>query len=265
MYLSHFKLSTSPFCGRGQAQHFFESGTYLEALARLEFVVANRRTLGLLLGPAGTGKSLILRKLGQRLLRRGCRVASADLVGQSSEEILWSLASQLGIIERSEVHPARLWGRLGERLAEGRTLQKQTVFLLDDLDLASGELQSFLIRLVGADPSGDACHTLIATCDANRLDVVSERLLDLVDLRVDLDPWSEKETRDYLHAALAGAGCREAIFGEEAVAQIYELSGGVPRQVNRLADLALVAAAGERRDRVDGQTVAAVAGELVAC
>jgi general secretion pathway protein A len=159
----------------------------------------------------------------------------------------------------------RLWRRLGDRLAEYRAIKKQTVFLLDDLDLATDELQSFVIRLASADPSGEASHTLIASCDVDRLGVVSERILSLVDLRVDLDAWSESETGEYLKAALAQVGCRTAVFDNEAIQQIHELSQGLPRQVNRLADLALVAAAGERSDRVAGETVAAVAGELVAC
>lgn len=265
MYLSHFKLQTSPFSGRGQAHHFFQSGTHQEALARLEFLVSNRRTLGLLLGPAGSGKTLILQQLARRLSRRGCRVVTVDLVGLTAQELLWNLTALVGCGGRSEVPPARLWARLSDRLFECRTLGKQTVFHIDDLDLASGELQSFLIRLVHADPSPEACHTLIVACDADRLHVASGQLLSLVDLRVDLDPWSKAETGEYLNTALAEAGCRATIFDESAIAQIHELSGGIPRQVNRLADLALVAAAGQRNEQVDGETVAAVAGELVAC
>ena len=265
MYLSHFKLTSSPFSGRGPKQHFFASGTQREALARLEFLVTNRRTLGLLLGPTGIGKSLLLKQLAQRLGRRGCCVASAALVGQTTEEILWNLTTQMGCAERTEIQAMRLWRRLGDRLAEFRAIKKQTVFLLDDLDLATDDLQSLVIRLASADPSGDACHTLIAACDVDRLDAVAERILSLADLRVDLDPWSESDTGEYLQAALAQAGCRTAVFDDEAVKQIHELSEGLPRQVNRLADLALVAAAGQRTDRVAGETVAAVAGELVAC
>jgi type II secretory pathway predicted ATPase ExeA len=265
MYLSHFKLSSSPFSGRGPHQHFFACGTHQEALARLEFLVANRRTLGLLLGPMGIGKSIIVRKLAERLGRQGCYVAKASLVGLTGEELLSSLINQLGCGDRQQAHPVRLWRRLGDRLAEFRALQKRVVFLLDDLDLASEELQSFVIRLVSADAASDACHTLIAACDVNRLGVVSERILHLVDLRVDLDAWSEAETGAYLKAALAKAGCDTAVFDDEAVKQIHGLSDGIPRQVNRLADLALVAAAGQRTDHIDGETVAAVAGELVAC
>jgi hypothetical protein len=167
-------------------------------------------------------------------------------------------------VERSE-QPGRLWTRLCDRIEENRRLRRTTVLLLDDVDAAAPDLQLHLIRLVHADQSPEALHTMVLTCDAARTDFIDDRLTSLVDLRVDLDDWTESETAEYLQAALTQAGCTDGVFTEEAVAQIHELSGGNPRQVNRLADLALVAAAGQRSDRVDGETVAAVAGELVGC
>lgn len=265
MYLSHWNLAESPFARRMDIHQFHPSSTHQEALARLEFLVSHRRPLGLLLGPAGTGKSLLLYKLAHRLSRRGCRVALASLAGAGADDILWSLSAQLGCGDRADLGGPRLWARLADRIEENRRLHRSTVFLLDDIDEASPEVHSLLIRLVHADPSGQAQHSLVLTCDTARIEYVAPSLLDLVDLRVTLEPWEEAETATYLQTALVNAGCSEDVFADEAIAEIHILSGGVPRQVNRLADLALVAAAGQQAEHVDGEIIAAVAGELVAC
>jgi general secretion pathway protein A len=265
MYLSHWKLAESPFARRMDVHQFFPSSTHQEALARLEFLVSHHRPLGLLLGPGGTGKSLLLYKLAHRLSRRGVRVALATLVGATAEDVLWCLAAQLGCGDRADIPPARLWTRLVDRIEENRRLHRSTVFLLDDIDEAATEVQSLLIRLAHADPTAHAQHSLVLACDSARIDHVTSQLLDLVDLRVSIDPWEGAETAEYLKSAMVNAGCSEGVFADTAIAEIHALTGGVPRQVNRLADLALVAAAGQQSDHVDGETVAAVAGELVAC
>ena len=76
MYPSHWGLQASPFRGCLDARSFYQSPTHDEALARLFFLVEQRRRLGLLMGPAGSGKSLLLEVLAQQLRRAGHAVAA---------------------------------------------------------------------------------------------------------------------------------------------------------------------------------------------
>ena len=59
MYQSHWGLRESPFRDGPDPQSFYQSPTHEEALARLHFLVEQHRRLGLLLGPEGSGKSLL--------------------------------------------------------------------------------------------------------------------------------------------------------------------------------------------------------------
>jgi type II secretory pathway predicted ATPase ExeA len=67
---------------------------------------------------------------------------------------------------------------------------------------------------------------------------------------------------EYLHAALERCGSRERIFADSAIQRLYDLTDGVPRQVNRLAELALVAGAADRLPEVDAKVVESVFHEL---
>ena len=73
MYQSHWGLRESPFRNCLDPQSFYQSPTHEEALARLHFLVEQHRRLGLLLGPAGSGKSLLLEVFAAATRRRGRR------------------------------------------------------------------------------------------------------------------------------------------------------------------------------------------------
>ena len=53
-----------------------------------------------------------------------------------------------------------------------------------------------------------------------------------------------------------------AAFADPAISRLHELSRGIPRRITQLADLALVAAAGEQRQQVDAEVVESVFHEL---
>jgi len=51
-------------------------------------------------------------------------------------------------------------------------------------------------------------------------------------------------------------------FDEAAARRLFELSGGAPRKVNQLAQLALLAGAGQKLVQIDRETIDAVEEEL---
>jgi general secretion pathway protein A len=86
--------------------------------------------------------------------------------------------------------------------------------------------------------------------------------LELADLRIDLEPWTESDTMAYLRWALLQAGRTQATFSPEAMRHIHFLSEGVPRRVKQLADMSLVAAAGSELELVELDVVESVFHEL---
>ena len=65
--------------------------------------------LGLLLGPSGTGKSLILDRLAGNLRHRGLQVANLSLLGVDLHEFLWLLAAELGLNPDRKENTFSLW------------------------------------------------------------------------------------------------------------------------------------------------------------
>jgi type II secretory pathway predicted ATPase ExeA len=256
MFEAYWGLQRGPFTDQSARQSLPTSPTHGEALARLEFLLESRSRLGLLLGPAGSGKSLVLGELSRRAGRSGAIVAVVSAPGSHAEGLLGELALELAAHADHPVGGA--WQAVANRLAEMKLEENQALVLIDDLDQANSETHIVVERLLGI----DAPLTIVASSRTNGARNISPRILEQVSLRIDLAPWSEEETREYLQTSLSQAGRKQPAFHDSAVRRLFELSGGAPRKVNQLAQLALLAGAGQKLLQVDAATIDAVEEEL---
>jgi len=262
MYQSHWGLTQSPFGSSFDARFFYESPTHEEALARLNFLVEQRRRLGLMLGPPGSGKSLLLELFAVAQRRAGRAVARVALTGREPAEVLAELLGQLRRPASPDEPTALLWRRLDDCLAERRFEQTPVVLLLDDADRAGLAVGPLLERLVRYDPLPEMRLTIALAAEPKNLARLDHRLLDLVELRIDLEPWLTEATADYVRTVLSQAGRREPLFDDSAIERLHQLTGGIPRRVAQLADLALLAGAGAEAEQVGADTIDAVHQEL---
>jgi type II secretory pathway predicted ATPase ExeA len=86
--------------------------------------------------------------------------------------------------------------------------------------------------------------------------------LDQIELRIDLVPWSEEETAEHVAQCLLRSGSAHPIFTDDAITALYELSGGIPRKVDQIAQLALLAGAGRGMEEIDAETLTEAYQEL---
>jgi len=264
MYQTHWGLQESPFRGCLDPKSFYQSPTHEEALARLHFLVEHGRRLGLLTGPSGSGKSLLLEVFGSQLRRGGLPVARLSLLGLEPAEMLWQLAAAWGLNPEPSASVGVLWRAITDRLTEYRYQQREAVVLLDNADQADRQVQTQVVRLAQCDPSPETRLTLVLAGRLEGVKRLDAHLLDLAELRIDVEPWEQADTEDFVKTSLAQAGQSAALFAEPAVARLHELSHGIPRRVSQLADLALLAGAGQNLQQIDAGVVEAVYQELAA-
>jgi general secretion pathway protein A len=259
MSQTHWGSQESPFRGLLGPKFFYQSPTHEEALARLQFLVQGRHRLGLLVGPAGSGKSLLLEVFAKQL--RG-PVAKLSLLGVEPAEMLWRLATGWGVSLEPTQSLAALWRAVSDRLTEYRYQQLNAVVLLDDVDQAEPQVLQHVTRLVRFDPSLETRLTLVLAGRNEGMAKLGEPLLGLADLRIDIEPWAPADTEEFLNARLAQSGRQSPVFAGPAVARLHELSHGLPRRVSRLAELALLAGAAEELQQIDADVVEGVHREL---
>lgn len=262
MYLSYWGLAESPFRASLDASFFHQGLAQEEALARLHFLADERRTLGLLAGAPGSGKSMLLEVFQGQLRRAHTQPALVNVSGVDLHEFLWLAAGQLGVEVSPHANQFTLSRMLVDHLIANRYQQISTVLLLDDVDEARREVLTEIARLTQITVDRNAQITIVLATQPRRIGHLGARLLDLAELRIDIEGWEEDETDAFVKASLVRAGRSTPAFNEAAVARLHELAGGVPRRVKQLADLALLAGAGQNLGQIDVELIDSVIHEL---
>lgn len=262
MYQQYWGLAGRPFPSRVGLAEFFESPSHEEALARLQFLIEQRYRVGLLLGPAGSGKSLLLNVFAQMLRRSGRQAVVISLVGLDVNDFVSQLASQLAVDPARAASPEALWQPIVDRIVANRYQRRDTVLLLDDADEGADAVLARIARLLDCDASPESRLTAVFAAEGQRLHQLGRRLLEWTELKIELEPWTCEETGAFLRHALSQAGREEAVFDAGAIDRLHQLSNGVPRRVCQLAELALAAGAGRDEAEIGGETVEAVFEEL---
>ncbi len=263
MYESYWGLVESPFLNRCNQRWFYESPTHEEALARMYFLVEESRRCGVLRGPRGTGKSLLLKVLEEQLHRTQRQSALIDLTGLDSQELLAELCRALQFPPPRDDSPATAWRALTDFLTGSRMANVHTVILLDHLELAGAGIDQTIARLLKLERgAADSLTVIVATSGAVRGEA-RPSWLDACDLMIDLPALDQQQTEQYVRETLRRAGCTQDIFEPAAVDALFERSAGVPREVNRLCDLALLTAMGQQVQRIGADVIATAGQELV--
>lgn len=263
MYESYWGLAASPFTNRLSTKWFHESGVHEEALARLFYLVEQKRGFGLLSGADGTGKTLTLKVLCEQVKRSQRHVAFTNLLGLDAHEMLWNLALSLGLAPSISESRWNLWRRITDQMQSLQLTQTQTIFVFDHLDRADTTCLSLLERLFCTAEDSSGLSTFITAVRTQELPRLSGILSDLADLRVELHPLQLDETEQFVSDLLSQAGCNRDIFTSDATLQIHTHTQGCPRLINRLCELSMIAGMAANKDKIDGPLVDSVSSSLV--
>ncbi len=258
MHIAYWGLTHSPFASQLDPKDYYPSTLHEEALARLDFLIANGRRLGFLLGASGTGKSLLFEVAGRQLRRNHSQLVKFNVVGLSAIEFAWKVAADLGSSLPSSASPLECWRGISDHLTANRYQRRSTIIMLDDVDAATPEVHAAISRLALIDPHADARLTVILAAGRHHASRMGSKLSELCDLQIVIDPLDELETASYIEYALQQAGAERSLFSVEAIERLFELTQGIPRRIRQLADLSLLAGAAESLEEVSAGVIDSV-------
>lgn len=257
MVFAHFGLDETPFQLNSDPRFLWSGPRQQEVLNTLQYGIEENKGLLLLTGEVGTGKTTLISALAERV---GDRVVVARLPdpGLTRKEFFHFVADGFGIKDRvrSKERFAEHLGTFLETVAgrgrrallvvdEAQIMTPgilQEVRLLSNLEIRNRKLLSIL--LVGQ-------NELLQKLHRPENDAVRKRIA----IRCLLEPLQRNETEAYILHRLATAGCRRPLFTPAAFDRISAFSGGYPRQINILCDLALYFGCEAGVDIIDRQTV----------
>lgn len=243
------------------ATHFFETSATDEALSRLLFLVEDHRRCGVLFGPPGCGKSMLLERCS-RLLRHSHReIAAVDAHNRTGSEVLWDLSGELGLSPRYSEDVFVLRRRLVDHLKAQRGHDFPTVLIIDHADQGNQECTEVIARLVqlAQHTSGT---TILLSVRAFGIEEVPVHLREATELRVELGWFDRDDAERFIQQFYYLERSSIPNFDEAAVDQLLALSRGSPRVLSQLCDLSSLAALAAGEKMVTGRTVLSAAEDL---
>jgi general secretion pathway protein A len=266
IYNDYWGFKRTPFSGTVDPDRFYEGPGHEEAMARLAYVVDEARQGALVMGDAGVGKSMIAETFACRMRRPNREVVTVRCPALGGREMFLDLAAEFGLVTNRSMDEGEVWRLVRNHVIANRKQGDQTVVIVDQAHLlvsSAADLRSLhLLFHLDSDPSARVTVILVARSEIMKQ--ARSSVSEWVDLGVVIEPLTVAQTTQYVNHLLRWAGRNEPVFVHDAVHKIHELSGGVPRQMNRVCDLALLAAATEEMSFVSAAVVESVYRELSA-
>jgi type II secretory pathway predicted ATPase ExeA len=267
VYETHYGLLRRPFAETVDPSAYVALASHEVVLRRLRYALEQSRGPAVLYGPPGSGKTMLGRRLASQLGRPTVHVTfpalpAAELVGFLAEELgeLPAPPASLGDALR------QLRGRLTAMAVQGL----RPLLVVDEAqairDPATFEALRLLLNFA-TDGSPDLSLLLVGGTEV--LFDLPAGLADRLAARCLAGPLGESESSAYvlgrIEAARAidrRADAGNELFSAAALSALHLAAGGLPRRLNRLADLSLLIAYARDLPSVDEATIAIAAREF---
>lgn len=258
MYEAYWDLKEKPFETTPDPKFIYYSQQHKEALARLLYIVRERKGAALLTGEYGSGKTLLSRVLWQELqqehLYQSVFILNPRLSGMEFiQEILYQLSGTEAAPNKIE-----LFHTLHKILYANNSAGKHSVIMIDEAQaIENREIFEELRLLLNFQLDNSFLLTIILLGQPELRPVVASlpQLSQRMGVRYHLRALNEQETREYIQHRLEVAQARRTIFEDEAFGEIYLYSAGIPRRINNICDLALLIGFGSGLSTIGKETV----------
>jgi len=257
MYKEYWNLSEKPFENTPDPKFFYESPQHEEGIARLLYGVQERKGAAMLTGIFGCGKTLmaytVFRKLKKDLYQKAFvvnpRMDGLDLLRYITHELSGSEAP----FSKADVL-ITMQNVLMDNVRDG----KDTIIVIDEAHTIDDPLVFEEIRLLlNMQLENRFLVTILLLGQPELVPMVNniKQLSQRIAIRYHLGGLKAEETAGYVAHRLSVAGVEKDIFDPQAISLIHTHSGGIPRRINQIADMALFIASFQRKRIIDAGVI----------
>lgn len=270
MYHDYYQLKENPFNVTADPDFFFASAGHADAIANLQYGIAQRKGILVVTGEVGTGKTTLCRKLLKQCDKK-TKLALVLNPNFSELELLQIILRDLGISyrEKNKFNLIQLLNKfLLKESAKGRNVvivideaQSMSVSQLEQMRLLSNletEKQKLLQIVLSGQPELDEKLKLPELRQLRQRVVIHYRIqpLDKIDIKKYIDHRIATVMKNPL-------SLQNIIFTDRAIETLHQLTQGLPRTINILCDRALLAGFVAETYSIDENIIDKCAKEIV--
>jgi type II secretory pathway predicted ATPase ExeA len=260
MYEKFFGLRELPFELTPNPDYLVFTRGHREALSNLQYGLSSAKTLTVLIGEPGTGKTTLIRAATASERCRGVDVVHLTNPALTRDEFIELLARRFDLSTRAATSKAALLGEL-EAVLIGRRVRGQiTALVVDEAQSLSADLLEEVRLLANIETGTEKLLPLVLSGQPRLRDRLNEpglaQLKQRVTLRCEVHPLTVEETASYIARRVEQAGGdARRLFTREAVVLLHQQSRGIPRVISVICDNALITGFASGRQPVDAATI----------
>lgn len=243
MYEKYWGLSEKPFQNTPDPRFLYHSQQHEEALTRLIYTVREKIGSAMLTGVFGCGKTLIAQALLNELKSAQYKTAFIANPRLDEVDLLRMVVHHLGGLE-PPIRKADVLNILQDILLNNMRDKKDTVIIIDEAHSITDDNVFEEIRLLLNFQLQDRFLLTLVLLGQPELKQKVDKNIQLeqrINVKSHLDSLNVEDTKNYIIHRLKIAKCTTPVFTEGAINSIYSYSGGIPRRLNRLCDMCLLA------------------------
>lgn len=239
MYLEHFGYQQRPFDIQPDSSYYFPSRLHGVGLSVLEYALFNDAPFCILTGRVGSGKSTLIEML---LKRKGDQ--HRIFVVRNTHSMFGNVLALICQAIEIEVPESQQFSRLRDLFEDLHMEGYRPVLVIDEAqNLTLQDLEA--VRLfTNLTNNGRPLVQILLVGQAELLERLRgpemRQLVQRVSANFNLEELSEDAVVEYVMHRERIAGASESRFTKAALTMIAKASGGIPRVVNAVCDMALV-------------------------
>ena len=255
-YERFFGLTEQPFSNAPDSRFYYESPQHQEAMMKIMHAVETMKGLVVMVGEIGAGKTLLTRKILEKLEEDDQYVELLLVIVHSEASALWILkriALQIGIENPSD-EKAVLLAQFFKQLMEIYESGRKAVVLVDEANmLKTKEIFEEFRGLLNLEVPGRKLISivLIGLPELEENIALDAPLAQRTALKFRLRKLDRDSTTKYVKHRLKIAGVSRDIFTEAALETIFVFAQGTPRIINTVCDNALLEAYIMKKENVE--------------
>ena len=242
MYLSFYNFKTKPFPEKIEPAHFWLNKKTEKALETFWNGIRSNKGILLLTGDVGTGKTAFVKKLISSFAEE-LTVGFVVNPRLDKFEFLKMVANAFHLKEKLN-NKAEFFTCFKEFLISNKVANKNVLLVIDEAQQLSTALLEEIRQLSEIEKNGSK-YLNILLVGQNEISTIlfqpeNIALRKKIFITYNLNPLTISETRQYIQHHLRIAGSEESIFSSEAIQEIFNFSGGLPRLINIICNFALL-------------------------
>lgn len=257
MYEAFYGLKEKPFALKPDPAFLYLSPRHVMAYAMLEYAVQSEAGFAVITGEVGAGKTTLIRHLLNNLPGDVTVGMITNTHWENSHFLEWVMMAFGQPYDG--LSPVRLFENFQQFLIREYSAGRRVTLIVDEAQNLSPQSLEALRQLSNINADKDNLLQIIMTGQPelkntlNRPDLLQIVQRIAIDFHLGVLPL--EGVGAYVRHRLKAAGREEPLFSEEAIYLIADHTGGIPRSINILCDMALVYGFSRQQPQIDGAII----------